>query len=122
MKRDWNIIRAILLNLEASPTPNAALNAKKLVPFDEQAAAYNMRLLSEGGYIQAIIRESMTGDGQIAVAIARSLTSAGHELLDTIRSESVWAKIQDKVRKEGLDMTIDVVLLLGRKIVESMLS
>lgn len=122
MKRDWNIIRAILLNLEASATPNTTLNASNLPPFDEQAVAYNMRLLGSAGYIKANILESSSGDGRINAALARSLTNAGHELLDTIRSDTVWGKIQEKVKKDGLDMTIDVVLLAGRKIMESMLS
>ena len=122
MKRDWNIIRAILLKLEESETPNTVLNAKNLPPFDEQAVAYNIRLLAKSGHITANISESHSGDGKINLALARNLSSTGHELLDTIRSDTVWGKIQDKVKKDGLEMTVDVVLMVGRKIMESMLS
>ena len=121
MKRDWTIIRAILLKLEESATPNTIVNANKLTPFDEQEVAYNMRLLSEAGFIDANILESRAGDGRILTALARRLTNTGHELLDTIRSDTVWGKIQEKFKSSGVDMTFDLVILAGRKIVESLL-
>ena len=122
MKRDWTIIRAILLELEESATPNTVVNADKLAPFDEQEVAYNMRLLKESGYITANIIESSDGDGRIATAFARRLTNSGHELLDTIRSDTVWGKIQDKFKSSGVDMTFDLVIMAGKRIMESLLS
>lgn len=121
MTRDWNIIRAILLGLEAAKTPTTVLNAKDLAPFDEQEVAYNIRLLSEAGYIKANILESKSGDGRIAAALARSLTNSGHELLDTIRSDTVWGKIQDKFKTSGVEMTFDLVIMAGKKIMENLL-
>lgn len=121
MKRDWNIIRAILLRLEAATTPNSVLNANDLAPYAEQEVAYNIRLLSEAGYIKANILESKSGDGHIAAALARSLTNSGHELLDTIRSDTVWSKIQDKFKTSGVEMTFDLVIMAGKKIMESLL-
>jgi hypothetical protein len=122
MVRNWTIIRAILLKLEEAKTPNTVLNANNLPPFSEQDVAYNMRLLSEAGYIKANIRESSRGDGAIAAALARSLSNSGHELLDTIRSDTVWNKVQDKFKSSGVEMTFDLVLSVGKKIMESLLS
>ena len=122
MKRDWTIIRAILLELEESETPNTVVNANSLPPFDEQEVAYNMRLLSEAGFINANILESKTGDGRIIAALARRLTNSGHELLDAIRSDTVWGKIQDKFKSSGVDMTFDLVIMAGKRIMENLLS
>lgn len=122
MKRDWTIIRAILLELEESATPNTVVNANSLPPFAEQEVAYNMRLLSEAGFINANILESKAGDGRIIAALARRLTNSGHELLDTIRSDTVWGKIQDKFKSSGVDMTFDLVIMAGKRIMESLLS
>ena len=121
MTRNWTIIRAILLRLEAASTPNTVLNAKDLAPFEEQEVAYNIRLLSEAGYIKANTLESKSGDGRIAAALARSLTNSGHELLDTIRSDTVWGKIQDKFKTSGVEMTFDLVIMAGKKIMENLL-
>jgi hypothetical protein len=122
VKRDWTIIRAILLELEESATPNTVVNANSLPPFGEQEVAYNMRLLKEAGYITANILESSSGDGRIISALARRLTNSGHELLDTIRSDTVWGKIQDKFKSSGVDMTFDLVIMAGKRIMESLLS
>ena len=122
MKKDWEIIRAILLELESSPTANAVLNANSLPPYDEQQVAYNIRLLNQAGYIVANTRDSSSGDGKIVIALARSLTNSGHELLDTIRSDRVWSKVQDKFKSSGLDMTFELVILAGKKIMEVMIS
>lgn len=83
--------------------------------------AYNIRLLKDAGSIDGIVTESMTGDGAIGLALARYLTNSGHELLDTIRSETVWNKIQEKFKTSGVDITIDLVLMIGKKIAESLL-
>lgn len=122
MKQDWTIIRAILLRLEAAPTANTALRSIDLAEFAEQEVAYNMRLLKDAGFIEAIICESATADGGIHLALAQSMSYKGHELLDTIRSDTVWARIEDKFKSSGLEMTFDLVLLMGKKIIEAMLA
>ena len=122
MQRDWDIIRAILLKLESAPTANTSLLPNSIPDFSEQAVAYNMRLLNQAGYVAGIFLESSTGDGQISAAIVRHMTHSGHELLDTIRNESVWSKTKDAFKSKGLDMTFDLVITVGKKIMESLLT
>ena len=121
VKRDWTIIRALLLALEEANTPNAIVRAKDLKQFPEQEVAYTIRLLHEAGHIEAIYQESRSGDGSINSAIARRLTNPGHELLDSIRSDKVWHKIQEKFKTSGLEMTFDLVIMVSKKIMESLL-
>lgn len=122
MIRNWEIIREILLRLEGSDTPNVYVNANSFAEFPEQEVAYNMRLLSEAGYIEARILNSSSGDGKINAAWATRLTNAGHDLLDTIRNDTVWGKVKDKFASTGMDMTFDLVIGVGKKIIEAMLS
>jgi Hypothetical protein (DUF2513) len=119
--RNWTIIREILLKLEAASTANTTLNADNLAPFPEQEVAYNMRLLKEAGYISAQVLEDYSGDGLIADAFAERLTNSGHDLLDTIRNDTVWQKVQDTFKSKGLDMTFDFVLALGKKTITGLL-
>lgn len=121
MVKNWTIIRAVLLRLEAAKTPNTALDAKNFEGFSEQEVAYNMRLLNDAGYIKANILESSSGDGHIGAALARSLTNSGHELLDTIRNDTVWGKVQDTFKSKGIEMTFDLVIAAGKKIMEQIL-
>jgi hypothetical protein len=122
MKRDWEIIRAVLLKLEEAPTANTNLTPGKLSEFSEQEVAYNMRLLDQAGYVNAKFLESKSGNGAIHAAIVTNMTNAGHELLDTIRSESVWSKTKETFKSKGLDMTFDLVISVGKKIIESILT
>ena len=121
MKKNWEVIREILIRLESSPTPNTALNAKSFPGYSEQEVAYHMRLLNDAGYVKANILESRSGDGHIAAALARQLTNSGHDLLDTIRNDTVWSKVKDKFATSGVEMTFDLIILTGKKIMESIL-
>jgi Hypothetical protein (DUF2513) len=121
MKRDWIIIRQILLRLEEAAAPNAIVHARAFDTFDEQEVAYNIRLLNEDRYIEANYTESMTGNGHINSAMARRLTNTGHELLGTIRNDTIWSKIMEHFRTKGVDMTFDLVLSVGKKITEQVI-
>jgi repressor of nif and glnA expression len=118
MTRNWELIRKILVLLEESTTPKTAIGAKDLKEYPEQDVAYNIRLLSEAGYIEANISES---NSKILLALARRLTNTGHDLLDTIRNDTVWGKIKDKFESKGMDMTFEMVISVGKTIVESIL-
>jgi len=122
MTRNWEIIRDILLRLESANTPNAYVNAKCFDGLPEQEVAYNMRLLHDAGCIEAKIMNSSSGDGKINAALAIRLKNTGHDLLDTMRNESVWHKVKEKFTSSGIDMTIDLAVSVGKKIVEAMLS
>ena len=80
-----------------------------------------MRLLDQAGFVLALYRDSKSGDGKINNALARYLTNAGHDLLDTIRNDSVWNKIKEKFKSKSLDMTFDLVLMVGKGIMETIL-
>lgn len=121
MKKNWTIIREILLKLEAANTANTVLDAKNLPPHPEQEVAYNMRLLVEAGYIKGNIRDTSDGTGHIGAALATSLTDRGHQLLDTIRNDTVWNKVQETFKTKGLDMTFDLVTAAGKRIMENLL-
>ena len=121
LKRDWEIIRELLAKLEDSETPNTAIDARNF-DYPEQNVAYNMRLLHDSGFIKAKILESTEGDNLIHAALATTLTNSGHELLDIIRNDSLWAKIKEKFKSSGIEMTFDLVLSIGKKIMELSLS
>ena len=81
MKRDWDIIRAILLKLENAPTANTSLLPTGIPDYPEQAVAYNMRLLDQAGYVSGKFLESSTGDGQISAAIIRHMTHSASRII-----------------------------------------
>ena len=119
MTRNWDLIRKILVLLEESTTPKTVISDKDLTEYPEQDVAYNIRLLSEAGYIEADISES---NSRIHLALARRLTNTGHDLLDTIRDDTVWEKIKYKFESKGIDMTFELVMSVGKTIIASILT
>lgn len=123
MKRDWDIIRAVLLRLEGDSRANAVVNANSFGPvFSEQDVAYNIRLMHQKGLITANIQESRSGDGAIRTALARSMTSQGHDLLDSIRNETVWHRVQETFKKKALDMTVELVMGVAKDAAKALLN
>lgn len=123
MKRDWHIIRSILLRLEEDSRANAVVNANSFGPLHaEQDVAYNMRLLKEMGLIAADIRESRSGDGAIGIALARSMTHKGHDLLDSIRNDTIWQRVQDTFKKKGVDMSVELVIEVAKVTAKAILA
>lgn len=116
MIRDWEIIRAILIKLESSSTPNARLNMNQIEGHDPQTVAYHMRLLKDAGCIEASIRDSSTGDNLIIAASAKTLTTRGHDLLDALRNKHFWNKIKEVFREKSMDMTIEGIFEVAKSL------
>ena len=52
---------------------------------------------------------------------AEALTWRGHELLDNIRSETVWKRIKSTAAEKGLDLTVDVVKTIAKAAIEAII-
>lgn len=122
MVRNWDTVRDILLALEGIKTPNGNLRHDQVPCIDPQDAAYHMRLLKEAGLIEALIKESKSGDNQISIALADRLTWRGHELLDTIRQKTVWEKVKTFGKEKIGPLTFEAVLEIGKAVVKDALT
>ncbi len=95
MKRDMNLIRRILLEIEASDQVS--------VPGDDPEAyrriAYYLLQLQDGELITGIdSTESVGGEMLVLVKTQLRLTWSGHEFVDAARSEELWSEAMEKSR------------------------
>ena len=114
MKRNWDTIREILTRLEGLPDTNATL---RLSDFPTDLAfeySYHTELLMEAGLVEG--QMSRTLGGGPTDFFAQRLTWAGHEFLDSIRSDTVWAKTKKTFASKGIDMTFDLVKSVASEI------
>jgi hypothetical protein len=118
MKRNWDVIRKIMIKLEEIPTEDGQLDSDALCGVDPETAFYHMRLMIEAGLAQGSCPEML---GRSSGCLFR-LTWAGHELLDHIRRDTVWNRIKETARNKCIDLSVDVVMSLGKKAIEGMLS
>ena len=104
MKRDMELVRKILFALESSQQ-NAAFEG-----YDDDTVKYHKALVIEAGLADGSSLKSGTGNREVPAAVMLTrLTWSGHEFLDTVRSDTVWAKTKQTFASKGLDMTLDLV-------------
>ena len=101
MRRDMNLIRALLLQMEGEePKPEFS-------QYSEEQQVYHSALLIEAGLVDgAIIPNS---EGYPAGTSMIRLTWAGHEFLDAARDEESWQRATSSVAKAGGAFTISIL-------------
>ena len=107
MKRDWDIIRDILINLDEKGSEKHYLTLTDFPGKPKAEISYNVEILLEADLIYGQMLETIGPETNNFVA--RRLTWSGHEFLDAIRSDKVWIETKETILKKGICMTIDLV-------------
>jgi len=118
MNRDWDVVRKILLAVEAQQTATGRVEPTSIQGYDEENVVYHMKIMDEAGLIETW--SSMIHNSAPYMA-ALSMTWKGHEFLDQIRQDTVWNRVKGGAREKGLDLSIDVIGELAKTIIFSML-
>lgn len=111
MKRDWEVIRQVLIAIEEDKFDEFVKEADQT-----DIVIQNTALLLEAVFLKGSYEYLFVDDRDKTLDID-GLTWKGHELLDTIRSKPVWEKIKSTALEKGLELTFDVVKVLGAKAV-----
>lgn len=111
MRRDMDLIRELLLAIEARPLGSSEDIAVE--GHDRETVAYHLALLQEAGLIDALVDE-IYGEA-VPQVIVKRLTWDGHEFLDSARNQTVWARTKAIVREKGGDISFTLFreLLIG---------
>lgn len=118
MKRNWDLVREILIKLEEKEDCTSWLWDNEIKGYDNQAVAYHYKLLTNAGLING---KDISSLGKMSY-VAISLTWQGHEFLDKIRNESIWNKVKYTVQNKSLDLSFDVIKEVATAIIKTMLS
>ena len=104
MKRDIDLARKILLELEDTPYELGGFDLE-LEGYSPNQIAYHIMLLNEAGLIEALNMSSHSGPKWIP----KRLTWAGHEFIEASRDESRWEKAKNIMKEKGSGMAFDVL-------------
>ena len=118
MKRDWDLVREILLNLEECASSRGRLRPEDVAGRDREIVSYHMQILMEAGLI---IGECSRSIGAPLYCTAHRLTWTGHEFLDQVRNHTAWNRIKGVARERGLDITLDVIRAAAKIVMDSVL-
>lgn len=138
MKRDWDFLRQQMTDIEEgrdvlAEIPDSPKWADDLAweEYDrlareqraiEERIAGHLELLIDSGYIDGIT-VLRGADNHFSYGVhAPRLTMAGHDLLDTIRSSSVWETIKATAQKKGIELTFDAIKALSGLALKHVLS
>ena len=118
MKRDMDLIRELLLHLEAIPMPTDGETA--IFPNDDRIAVpghdpaqvdYHLGLLRSAHFLDESHARPASGIN------FRGLTWQGHDFLDSVRDPKIWAKTKDGALAAG-GFTVDLLKDLAKGLVE----
>jgi Hypothetical protein (DUF2513) len=129
MKRDWDLLRKQLTDVEEgsdvlADVPDAPkwtddlsweeydCLAKESRALEERIAGH-LELLIDSGYVEGL-KVLRGADNHFSYGVsAPRLTMAGHDLLDTMRSATVWESIKSTAQKKGIELTFDAIKALA---------
>lgn len=110
MKRDWECVREILLQLEALPDASSVLNPRDVQGWAPEIVSEHLRLLEEAGL--ARVKCQTIGSGGL-FCLGFGLTWSGHELLGAMRKPEGWNHIKAVAMEKGVALSLDVIRSLA---------
>ena len=99
MKRNMNLIRELLLQLEESQGEIQVSNLQ-VAGYSDKEIAYNAYMMIEGGLAQGSTINLME-DGRPVAVILTNLISAGHDFFDSIKNDTVWNNTLNYLKEKG---------------------
>lgn len=107
MKRDMDLIRSLLLEIEA----NDAL-ADPVV--EDPKIVDHLKQLDESNFVEGLhFIETRGGPAGCQPLPGLRITSAGHDFLDSIRNDTVWSKTKARLSAVGGATAIGVIKSLA---------
>ena len=115
MRRDLDLIREIMLVLEDKMEYGKNFKSTQLIEviqdktLSAEKLAYHVGLLVENDFIKE--KEYKYQSGEPTDYLINTITSQGQDFIDTIRQDTTWNKIKEKVSNIGgysLSLFIDI--------------
>lgn len=110
MKRDWDLIRQILLAIEQSEPIDAIKDSAPEGLYEHQ-----IDILRDSGLIEGFDRtHTMKTPSGVPVSTFTlpdqpRLTWEGHNFLDSVRDDDIWSKTKERISKVGGSISIDML-------------
>ncbi|MHB0763180.1 DUF2513 domain-containing protein [Stutzerimonas sp. NM35] len=118
MKRDWELVRKILMAVEGLQSGAQAVTGRDVPGYDHALVSYHIFLMKEAGLLDATCS---SGFGSGRECHAFELTWAGHEFLDQIRTQGVWNKTVGIIREKGLELSFETIKTAAAAVAASIL-
>ncbi|MDR3414232.1 MAG: DUF2513 domain-containing protein [Formivibrio sp.] len=135
MKRDWDLLRKQLTDIEDEKNvledipDEPKWSTQTADEYEQQLKEYtanvsriagHLEMLINNGYVEGVhVSRGMDGHFSYGLSGPR-LTMAGHDLLDTMRSTTMWETIKATAKSKGAELTFDVIKTIGAHVLAKM--
>lgn len=119
MKRNWDTIRELLAKVEECTLPTDMVRLANFPAERHAEIAYHMALLIEAGLVNGQVVKTI--GPEVKDFFAQRLTWSGHELIDSIRSDTVWNKTKKVFVEKGIDMSFDLIKSVAKEAAAALL-
>lgn len=116
MKRDMDLVRLILLEIE-DKYRSTAIYDLAIDGYDTEMVAYHCKILYEAGLISDY--KAQYADNEIYVFGVGSLTWDGNDFLGKIRDDSQWKKVKETITKKGLPLVVDTIKSVANALISA---
>ncbi|MGH7498119.1 MAG: DUF2513 domain-containing protein [Gemmatimonadales bacterium] len=114
MKRDMDLVRKILLHVEASGEEDLQNRMLELEGYSQPLIARHVEIMDEAGLVDAHV---LRADGVPAyAACVFRLKWEGHDFLEATRNETIWAKTKQFVVEKGGGASIEIIKRIALKV------
>lgn len=108
MKRDMDLIRSIMREIEACEDPYGLEHMPEIEGCHTAKVSYHVKLLLEAGFIDAQPIEEFGTEYDEFMHL--NLTWTGQDFLSAASDDNIWTKAKKYVLKPGVSFTSDLLL------------
>lgn len=121
MRRENELIRVLMLYLESA---DRVVTGKHHVDgYTADQVSYHLAQIIDSGLAVGTVNYSVGNEDPtipVAVMVTR-LTPSGHDLIESIRNDTVWKKVKSKSAEVGGDISIGLLKELGTSFTRQLL-
>lgn len=118
MIRDFDLIRKILLEVQASPAGARPFSIEFPGEYDQHVVNEHVELLIEAGLIKGKLVKALSGIVGMAI---QGLTWEGHDFIQAAEKDAIWKKTFEIVKDKGGAITFDILKELLKSVAKSAL-
>ena len=118
MKRDLDLVRQLMLQIEALPA--APPVQYRMSEIEDPVLLAHLEMLIEAGLVNGRISRSQGTRGDV-ISVS-GLTWQGHEWIEMVRSQSLWNDVKSAVLDGGGVLTFELTKAVAAKILRARLA
>ena len=118
MKRDLDLVRQLMLQIEALPA--APPVQYRMSEIEDPVLLAHLEMLIEAGLVNGRISRSQGARGDV-ISVS-GLSWQGHEWIDMVRSQSLWNEVKSAVLDGGGVLTFELTKAVAAKIFRARLA